>query len=259
MPFDRDSGQMFDEVVKSVPKKDEDDLVYVEEPRHVRNRPQATSSAQGTRSLYKMAMLKVLRSLDLLYVDLLKAFPTPILEKIWKAIRRNNLDGFKMWKLFAPFLVSTDSGQSLVKKLVKRPRISFGHAIDQGLSLNCSWLTELTLDSVPLTMAEYVHVSKMENLVSLAVVASLRNDVGFSDRVLRAWAADAKVGHFGRLQYICMSGHRYVTEQVLAPLSNFQMLALVCAHNCRFGMSRDDVVGTPSSQLVHEEWHDPPK
>lgn len=233
MPFDPESGQLYEETVASLPAKDEDDLVYINIPGHVRARPQKRVSSKGTRRLYTMAMLTILRNLDLLYFDLLKAFPVPILEQIWKAIDRKGLAGLRVWKLFAPLLGPAGTRQLMTRSVVKRPR-SFAHAINQGISVDSAWLTVLTLDAMPLSMAEYVQVSSIPNLCSLAVLAGPRRDADFSDRVLRAWASDARMGSFKRLRQILISGCRYVTEQSLSYMSSFEALQLFCVHDCRF-------------------------
>lgn len=253
MPFDRESGQIYNETFTAVIKKDEDHLVYIDKPGHARERPKNHPSRKGTRTLYRMAMLKILRSLDELYPDLLKEYPLPILEYIWKAINKEGLAGLRMWKLFAPVHM-TD------RRLEKRPQSTFDHAIGQGSSIDCSWLTDLTLDGLALTMAEYVHVSSMPNLTSLAVVARSKQDTGFSDRVIRAWASDAKTGSLERLQHMFVGGHRYVTEQSLAHLDSFKVLDIICAHNCGFyEFSSANTKEGASSRLTSEGWLDPPK
>ncbi|CZT23312.1 uncharacterized protein RCC_09023 [Ramularia collo-cygni] len=256
MPFDRESGQIYDETVAFLPKQDEDDLVYVEEPYHVRQRPKSTISIKGTRTLHKMAMLEILRSLDLLYSDLLEAFPLPILEQVWKAIKLESLDGLRMWKLFAPILASAGHHQRMTRTVDKRPQSTFAHVVKQITSPQCSWLTELTLDAIPLTLAAYVQVSKIQNLTSLAVIAKPRQDTGFSDRVLRAWSADAQAGSFCKLRFMFVGDHRFVTEQSLQYLSGFRVLELFCALNCRIATSSaSNAKGSTPCKLT-EEWKD---
>lgn len=252
MPFDPESGQIYDESFTALPRKDEDDMVYVDKPGHVRERPKNRCSTKGTRTLHHMAMLSIMRSLDMLYPDLLKAYPLPLLEQIWKAINMSDLAGLRMWKLFAPAHV-TD------RRVVKRPQSIFSHAIDQGSSIDCTWLTDLTLDAIPLSIAEYIHVSSMPNLASLAVVSrSIQEDTGFSDRILRAWDSDAKTGSFSKLQHIFVSGHRNITEQSLAYLGGFNALDMFCAHNCQFFLPfRASEKDTDSSELAFQ-WHDHP-
>jgi hypothetical protein len=254
MPFDRESGQMYNETVASLPIKDEDDRFYVEKPDHPRARPLKRRSTTGTRSLYQMALLFILRNLHLLYSDLLKAFPLPILEQIWTAIKRRKLDGLRIWKVFAPVL------GPMVKNINKRPPISFSRAIDQGTSIDCAWLTNLTIDAMPLTIADYVLVSKMPNLNKIAVLAVPNKDVNFSDRVLRAWASDAKMGSFSRLRIIFASGHAHVTPQCVAYLRSFKLLKMFCAHNCGFDtptLNKHNANSDPIFKFNPRGWNDP--
>lgn len=257
MPFDSESGQMYTETFASLPTKDEDDLIYVEKVGHIRDRPKGGYSINGTRTMYEMAMTKMLQNLDLLNPDLLKATPGPILKQIWKAIKNEKLDGLKMWKLFA----STGVDGLPARRVVKRPLTGFfAHPIGQGSSSDCAWLTHLTLKAIPLAMADYLQVSKMPNLTSLAVLSGSMKDTDFSDRVLRAWASDAKTGSFQRLQHMLASGHRHVTEQSLAYLSCFKTLKLFCANDCWSYMSSShNATGDASSGLEPHSWHDPAK
>lgn len=252
MPFDRESGQIYDESFTLIPKKDEDDLIYVDEPGHARKMPQNRASVRGTCTLRRMAMLKILRSLDLLYPGLLKAYPIPILEQVWKAINNNGLAGLRMWKLFS----TTGIDQVKDRRLAKRPQCIFSQAIAQGSSIEFDWLTNLTLDKISLSMSDYVHVSSMSNLASLVVIAAPGQDTDFSDRVLRAWNSDATTGCFRRLRHMFVSGHRYITAQSLAHLSCFEVLELFCAHNCRFATYPRAGV---KRAFDCEDWHDPPK
>lgn len=260
MPFDAESGQIYNETLARLPKKDEDDLIYVDEPAHVRGKPRNVYSSKGTRSLHDMAMLKILRNLDLLYADLLRAFPVPILEQIWTAIKKRRLDGLRMWKLFAPILAVSNDSQALVRHMTKQLQSSFGHAINQMTSFDISWLTDLTLDGLPLTIAEYVQMSNMPNLSSLAILAGYRRargsyhsvDVGFSDRILRAWSNDAQNGSFCKLRHILLSGHEHVTDNSLTNLSSFQLLELFCTRDCRLTLDHH-------GEDHPDEWHDSPK
>lgn len=246
MPFDRDSGLTYQETFLSCREKDEDDLVYVNKRGHGRGRPKSECSIKGTRTLYSMAMLSILRNLDDLYPNLLKGYPEPILERIWKAISLKGLGGLRMWKLFA----SSGAARSLVRTVVKRPRGYYDNAIMQSCNIDCAWLTNLTLDAISLTMPQYVQLSSLPNLNSLAILSGPRKDTGFSDRVLRAWASDAQNGSFNKLRHILVSGHQCVTEHALKYLS-FPMLDLFCAHNCQLNMS-----SRPNKEGA---WHDPHK
>jgi len=85
MPYDPDSGLVFSET-KITRKRNEE---LERERRCIGRRPEYIPPADGPATLVELAMLKILRSLDILEVDSLSTVPPTLLERIWKAIVRS--------------------------------------------------------------------------------------------------------------------------------------------------------------------------
>ena len=87
MPFDRDSGLVFDEklVKKSKKRSNANDF----STRSLGQPPKRCSTGDGIDSLYLIALRKLLYNLDNVDADSLSTVPEDILKQIWKAIQRS--------------------------------------------------------------------------------------------------------------------------------------------------------------------------
>jgi hypothetical protein len=84
MPFDADSGQVFDEVVVKKPKKSRDVSMQCT------GRPPARKSpGPGSQPLVLVSLRKILCSLDQLDSDSLSTMPEKLLTRLWDAIQKS--------------------------------------------------------------------------------------------------------------------------------------------------------------------------
>lgn len=85
MPFDPDSGLVFDEkILKKARKRHRDFL-----SKCIGQPPDRRSSGNGTDSLFEIALRKLLSRLNMLDSTSLSTVPEALLKKIWKAVLRS--------------------------------------------------------------------------------------------------------------------------------------------------------------------------
>lgn len=86
MAFDEDSGLVYSETTMST-KSMHKQLLPVYSEAQPRPKPRPNRHGSGSRFLFDMTMLSLLRNLDSLSASSLENVPNPVLECIWKAIQ----------------------------------------------------------------------------------------------------------------------------------------------------------------------------
>jgi hypothetical protein len=87
MPYDPNSGLVFNETVVDLSRKKKNGLRRL--MKCIGRSPDYVSPEHGPPTLVELSMLKILRSLSMLDEDSLSTVPPTLLEKIWKAITRS--------------------------------------------------------------------------------------------------------------------------------------------------------------------------
>nr|POE98247.1 hypothetical protein CFP56_64840 [Quercus suber] len=241
--FATDSGLVFEEVTVSGVKHKCRNLT----PFQRRGRkPENAPPERGTNSLQTTAMRRILCSLERMDELSMSTLPHRIVQEIWQAINRAELQSLHVWKLFirtdladAGFTYSWRTGCEQCSLL---PR-----AIDAVVSPLATWLTTLTLQDHVVSPMDMTYIARLTNLRALNIEsASLgpRNQVGFlSDGIVRTWAVEAKANAaFQRLEMIFLLGQTRITQWALQCLNDFPALHTFCVSGCGIlSMFNDDI------------------
>ncbi|SMQ55177.1 unnamed protein product [Zymoseptoria tritici ST99CH_3D7] len=226
MAFDEDSGLVYSETTMST-KSMHKQLLPVYSEAQPRPKPRPNRHGSGSRFLFDMTMLSLLRNLDSLSASSLENVPNPVLECTWKAIQENKLDSARTWALFAPLILHGKSRTRSIEAIRPHPRLVF----PMLSSPMCDWLVGLTLQDISLTTDLLLSVSQLPNISFFAILGKLDDseDLGLSDRIVRSWADDAATHRgFSKLESIRLVHQNRVTEASLRYLNTFPQLRDFC-------------------------------
>ncbi|KAF2096528.1 hypothetical protein NA57DRAFT_78131 [Rhizodiscina lignyota] len=192
------------------------------------------ANAFGSRSLYEMSLILLLRNSSSLRPDTLENVPWPIAETIWQRAIKERLTSFELWRTFCiAYQNVPDAGPVLLfRRAVRRDKYSF-EQLTSGLSMNIAgtpFLVHLKIDDNCISSRDLLRLSDINCLQVLSMKMVQPSIQGMGDRVIRAWATLASEGKaFQNLRMLELIAYSSVTSQSLRYLANLPKLVL-----CRF-------------------------
>lgn len=190
---------------------------------------------EGARSLSRIAMRRLLYSLDLLEPETLGVLPLSVLERIWGAARHSNCNSTRVWQLFAQTQMGTRTFVRTWRTKYQPDCHQHGlpYMIDSAAMSSC-WVTNLTVTDCNVPAQDLVYVAKLHNLRTIDLYNNRpRQDVAFSDRIIKSWAhAATEDGALDRLEMAFINGYQDITIGSLYHLASFPRLDTFCAQEC---------------------------
>lgn len=226
MPFDRDSGLVFDERTIPLPRcrhgnKHNKGFVAPIRP-----------ASDGPRSLVDMAKNTLFRNLRKLDHTALQYLPRSMIAQLWTWITDSACDSLHAWQVFARTGIFDKKCSRREMILCMKPEC----LMDIASSPEMSWLTNLTLGSVDMDMNSALSISQIPNIRTIHIRACQSGIYRspFTNRLLRSWAADATHrGAMSQLEMIFIEDQPEITTQALWYLSAFPKLRMFTVRNCR--------------------------
>jgi hypothetical protein len=232
MPFDRDSGLMFNETIVSAKhhRQCRHPNQYKMPPRFRDGRQ--VLGARGANSLEEMAS-ETLFAKNMFRLDrtALEGVPHSMLERWWRWIWRRGCDSLHAWQVFA-------STGHFDKTFINTAQIFCMNPpclTRIALSTDMAWLTNLAIGGMAFDTDFLLSISNISNLRTIHVQLSGpgHDRISFSDRILRAWAADARErGALSRLEMMFIDDQQYLTTNALQYLHHFTALNMFTARDC---------------------------
>lgn len=228
--YDWSSGLAFAETVVGVTSKQSRDNLAT---RCLGRKPEYVPLPKGAQTLGSIVMRKLLCNLSSLD-EPLTTVPTAILEQIWTAICRSQLDSIKVWRLFAVSRIGN-------KSLIKSNTVSFKAGRMESLvtavrSPSLTWLTNLVVyvDGLePTTLMQIANINTLRRLHIVQITSPRRAPPVFEDRMFRSWAESAKsTGALSKLSMLFVYQCPGFTSLSLGPLRSFPALEELCIYRC---------------------------
>lgn len=148
-----------------------------------------------------------------------------------------------MWHMFAQF---SNRNNSILPSRRSTMLKSFDELIPVANDANFSWITNLTIKDKEVSARDLISVSDLKNLrrFHMASARKTPTDLGFNDRIFRAWAEMARDhGAFKYLECLFLYFQEGVSKWSLEYLDAFPVLDEFCAHRCK--VSRRDARSIP--------------
>lgn len=237
MPFDRDSGLVFNERIIAMQQQ------CRHEKKHKHNKTFVApirSASDGPRSLVDMAKNTLFRNMDKLDHTALQHLPPSMIDQLWTSITDSAADSLHAWQVFARTGIFDNKKMKKKKKSARRMNMSCMKPeclMDIASSPEMSWLTNLTVGSVAMDMGAALSISQIPNIRNIHIQACQpgidRERSPFTDRLLRSWAADATDrGAMSLLEMIFMDDQLEITTNALRYLGAFPKLNMFTVRDC---------------------------
>lgn len=228
---DWSSGLAFAETVISAPRKRYGkDLAS----KCMGRKPEHLALPKGAHSLESIALRNLLCNLSSLDELSLTTVPVAMVEQIWTAVCRSQLDSVNVWRIFAASPIGTKSFIKATGSSLKGSRMESLTTVARSPSL--IWLTNLVIsvDGLdPTSLTQIANINTLRRLHIVQMTSPRRARPVFDDRIFRSWADSAKAsGSLSKLSMLFVYQCSDFTNHSLEVLRSFPALEELCTYGC---------------------------